>query len=796
MINPNQISVVVQGLTDKKETKKCLNSIRKYLSGAEIILSTWEGADVSSLDFDTVIFNKDPGSVIFTTDGVNVHNNLNRQLLSTQAGIKKATRPYILKLRSDLILSHNGFLDYFDKYQARCDKYKLFERKILVSTLYTRKFVIKHETKETCFTPFHISDWFFFGLAEDIKKYFLDTPLVKEPEYSTYFNNHPEKADKRYHTVSCYQYPPEQYLMFSCVKRNFPEIEMDDLTDVTPENILQSEIAVVNNFIVLEYKQHGIYLNKYRVSKKEKRAGFYDAYGLYFNSVYEKDYQKHCDAGFELSKLDAFCSESELEPLIFKLYDHINKIFEAKIPFLKKISEIFSVISYGMKICRKVCRNFKSLFKNETNFDYKKKLLFDANVLANGAFQTTARSGVYFVAYNILLEMLRRTELDVTLFYNTKSAHFVETVLDNDDCLKNVKRLKFSPLDKIISRLEFAKYNNKQNKENLFQRLWIKFRLNCFGLIKNLMNLFGLDKHYVKKLKDINVFFSPWGIVPDFVQKNKHIKNYIFVHDVIPLLFPENFPDIKKKNSDFYKLFHSFDEKNHYFVNSEHTKQDLIKFTKLKDENITLALLSTGNKYEKVEDEARIIRVKEKYNIPQDKKYLFSLCSLEPRKNLIFAVKNFVEFIKRNNIDDFVFVLGGGHWDIFVSKLNETISNLEEFKDKIIKIGYVSDEDLPSLYSGAQMFVFPSLYEGFGMPILESMKSGCPVICSNTSSMPEVIGDCGIQINPNNDEELIKAFEKMYFDNEFREKCMDKGLQRAKLFKWEKCVDVIIKKLV
>ena len=90
------------------------------------------------------------------------------------------------------------------------------------------------------------------------------------------------------------------------------------------------------------------------------------------------------------------------------------------------------------------------------------------------------------------------------------------------------------------------------------------------------------------------------------------------------------------------------------------------------------------------------------------------------------------------------------------------------------------------------MFVYPSLYEGFGLPVLEAMQCGCPVITSNVSSLPEVVGDASIQINPISDAEMIFAYEKMYFDADFREECKLKGLERAKLFSWEKCASELL----
>lgn len=437
------------------------------------------------------------------------------------------------------------------------------------------------------------------------------------------------------------------------------------------------------------------------------------------------------------------------------------------------------------------CREVKNLFKEEESA--KINVLFDVSVLANGAEMTTARSGVFFVAYNILIEMLKRKELNIKFYCNPSKRFLVDMVVIKDYLLASVPFVEYTFWDKKIANYEKVKYENKKNQGNKMLRPFIKMALNFSTLMSGLANVFCPQN---KSLMGFDVFFSPWGSVPQSVNKIESIKKYLFVHDIIPLIFPENFPDIKKKNSALYKQFHVFDNNVYYFTNSEYTKSDFVKHTGFDAEKVSVAPLSTGIKYENIKDINKIDEIKNKYNIPLDKKYLFSLCSLEPRKNLIFAVKNFIEFIKRNNIDDFVFVLGGGHWDIFIQKLNETISNLVDFQDKIIKIGYVSDEDLPYLYNGAEMFVFPSIYEGFGMPILEAMKSGCPVICSNVTSMPEVIGDCGIQISPDNDEELIKAFEKMYFDKEFRTKCIEQGLQRAKIFSWENAVKIISDKII
>jgi hypothetical protein len=175
--------------------------------------------------------------------------------------------------------------------------------------------------------------------------------------------------------------------------------------------------------------------------------------------------------------------------------------------------------------------------------------------------------------------------------------------------------------------------------------------------------------------------------------------------------------------------------------------------------------------------------------LPQDKKYIFSLCSLEPRKNLIRSVKTFLRFITKNKIDDLVFVLGGGTWTGFMDKFNAEIPELKDYKDKIFITGYVDTADLEILYSNAEWFVYTSQYEGFGMPPLEAMACGCAVITSNNSSLPEVVGDAAQTLTWDSDEEHVKAYEKYYFDNDFRQSMAKKGLERSKRFSWKKTVD-------
>ena len=186
---------------------------------------------------------------------------------------------------------------------------------------------------------------------------------------------------------------------------------------------------------------------------------------------------------------------------------------------------------------------------------------------------------------------------------------------------------------------------------------------------------------------------------------------------------------------------------------------------------------------------------KSKYGIPLEKRYVFSLCTLEPRKNLIRAVKSFIRFAEKNSVGDMIFALGGPAWKDFEKQLESDADISGLYSKYVVWIGYVDDDDLPVLYSNAEWFVYTSQYEGFGLPPLEAMQCGCPVITSNNSSLPEVVGDAGIMIDWDSDDQHIKAYEEYYFDERLRKDNIRKGLQRSKSFSWTKTIDEMLRRM-
>lgn len=424
----------------------------------------------------------------------------------------------------------------------------------------------------------------------------------------------------------------------------------------------------------------------------------------------------------------------------------------------------------------------------------KIKVLYDANLILNDLDKSAGRSGIFFVAYNVLVEMLKRDDLNLELYCEPEYYYRLKEYIMSEPSLSSAKMSdNLSFIEKTLSNFEYKKYYNKINRESKITRVFIKLGIFVLRTLCKILKpeLKNIDKKYSK----YDAFFEPLHQPPTFVKHCKNMKLFGILYDTIPLIFPEFYPGVGEKNFWYNKIIDALDENAQYFSISEHTKYDFVKYVpRLKPEKIQVTHLAASEKFYKCEDIDKISKVKEKYNIPKKSKYIFSLCSLEPRKNLIFAAKNFVEFIKTNNIDDLYLVLGGAEWDNFIDKLNNTISDLDKYKDKIIKAGYVDDEDLAPLYSGAFSFIYPSLYEGFGLPPLEAMQCGCPVISSNAASLPEVVGDACLSIEPTNDEQLIEALEKMYSDEPLRKELSKKGMERAKEFYWAKTVAIMADK--
>lgn len=172
--------------------------------------------------------------------------------------------------------------------------------------------------------------------------------------------------------------------------------------------------------------------------------------------------------------------------------------------------------------------------------------------------------------------------------------------------------------------------------------------------------------------------------------------------------------------------------------------------------------------------------VKMKYNLPE--RYILSLSTLEPRKNLRLLVKAYRKLVLKNRVDMPLVLAGRRGW-----KMDELLSDVEDnVKKNIIFTGFIDDEDLPAVYGGADLFVFPSKYEGFGIPPLEAMACGTPVLSSDAASLPEVLGDAAFYFENENGKELCKQIDKyMRIDEKARQTIIEQGYDQARKFSWQ-----------
>lgn len=328
MINPKDVSIVVQGGINKTLTPICLESIRKILPGAQIVLSTWAGSDVDNLDYDILVLNDDPGAEI--VDSVNNRlNNVNRQIVSTKNGILKSTGKYVLKVRSDIKLTGTGFIKIFDKYPKRSDINKIFKHRIIINNFYSAN------PRKTDFL-YHMSDWVSFGLKEDMLDLW-DIPL-QDTDEQLFYKTHKRPSD--FPNNNWYmKFIPEQYIMMSWLKKNGVNINIEHCGDKNDIDLNTSESSFANNFIIMNYEAFGIKFMKFNPYKHSKEV-------QYSYNDWQNLYKKYCDNNFVV-----YPDYRE------KINRHINNFIKPIKKFIRWIFEPLSIIFYTYKILYDIIRN-------------------------------------------------------------------------------------------------------------------------------------------------------------------------------------------------------------------------------------------------------------------------------------------------------------------------------------------------------------------------------------------------------------------------------------------------------
>jgi glycosyltransferase involved in cell wall biosynthesis len=292
-------------------------------------------------------------------------------------------------------------------------------------------------------------------------------------------------------------------------------------------------------------------------------------------------------------------------------------------------------------------------------------------------------------------------------------------------------------------------------------------------------------------------YFDPFSLTLPLHKKHKTI---ITVHDLIPLVFPKYFPTGIKGSIVWQMQKAALKNCNAVITDSISSRNDIAKLTGIDNELIYVIYLAAGEEFRKVEKvrfqpEAdpsmaeRVESLKKRYNLPE--KFVLYVGDATWNKNLprlVEAVKKVNvplvmvgEAITRDNVDN-------NPWNDDLIRIQKQITADNRF----LCLGFIPNVDLVMLYNTASVLVMPSLYEGFGLPVLEAMSCACPVITSRKGSLVEVCGDTVLYIDPYNIDSIAKGIEDVYFNNELQKDLSENGFQHAKLFSWKKTAEQTI----
>jgi glycosyltransferase involved in cell wall biosynthesis len=257
------------------------------------------------------------------------------------------------------------------------------------------------------------------------------------------------------------------------------------------------------------------------------------------------------------------------------------------------------------------------------------------------------------------------------------------------------------------------------------------------------------------------------------------VPSIVTCYDLIPLIYPQYFTAIQRL---IFRTAHTLalHTARVTLAISDATKRDLVHFFHADPQRIVVTPLAADAHFQPP-SHAEVDRVRQHYALPD--RYVLYFGSNKPHKN----VPRLIEAFARLGIGVQGLGIGlviAGHWDQRYPQARNLVEQLN-LKDRVRFIGPVKDADLPALYGGAELFVFPSKYEGFGLPVLEAMACGAPVVCGNRSSLPEVVGDAALLCDPYDVESLARAIERAITDRVLNESLRARSLARAAQFSWE-----------
>jgi len=306
-------------------------------------------------------------------------------------------------------------------------------------------------------------------------------------------------------------------------------------------------------------------------------------------------------------------------------------------------------------------------------------------------------------------------------------------------------------------------------------------KLNYPNKVLNYFNFKFLNRPKIDKLIGVDLFFMPHI---NFISLSAKCRKILTIHDLSYIRYPEFF-SVRKNFWHYFinikKFAQSFDT---IIAVSENTKNDIMSLLDIAENKIKVIYSGLDKKYRPLKkDDPGLIDFKKKYKLPD--RYILSLGTLEPRKNIEGLIMAF-DLLKSgyHNLKDLKLVLAGAkgwkHKNIF-KKWSRS-----KFKEDIIFLGYIPGNVKPYVYNLAEIFAYPSFYEGFGFPPLEAMACGTPVIASQNSSLPEITGQAAILVDPFNISQIAESIRAILLDNSLKNNLIINGFSQIKKFNWTK----------
>ncbi|RLC86644.1 MAG: glycosyltransferase family 1 protein [Chloroflexi bacterium] len=270
----------------------------------------------------------------------------------------------------------------------------------------------------------------------------------------------------------------------------------------------------------------------------------------------------------------------------------------------------------------------------------------------------------------------------------------------------------------------------------------------------------------------LDVFYSPDFVLPP---TRRTTRTLLTVHDLSFLRYPEAF--VPKLRRYLMRVVpRSVARANLVLADSAHTRSDIVSLLGVPPDKVQVLYSGVHPRFRPQPEPGEAERIRARYGL-DERPYVLSVGTVQPRKNYVRLIRAFARLEPNAQL----VIAGGQGWlyeDIF--------AEAEKHGNCVRVLGFVGEADLPALYRNAALFAFPSLYEGFGLPVLEAMACGVPVVCSHTSSLPEVAGDAALLVDPLDTDGLAKAMARVLEDAELRREMIARGLEQAARFTWER----------